>query len=174
MRNLLFPIFYSEVYSTCASLYFYRIGWDDRLYSFLRLIAMCTFSSLRSLTFWTIQIITAVYDMVLFLRSSSQRNWRSTDASPTQSTWFVPFCSSHPSGRSWNGPRFRVASYRGCSAWPSVFYTTLAIVRVFISFFVCLFYRIARILPMDLCFLWTSEDYCFAMQDSSNSSSRIQ
>lgn len=40
--------------------------------------------------------------------------------------------------------------------------------------FVCLFYRIARILPMDLCFLWTSEDYCFAMQDSSNSSSRIQ
>lgn len=44
----------------------------------------------------------------------------------------------------------------------------------YLSFcFVCLFYRVARILPMDLCFLWTSEDYCFAMQDSSNSSSRI-
>ena len=26
---------------------------------------------------------------------------------------------------------------------------------------------------MDLCFLWTSEDYCFAMQDGANSSSSV-
>lgn len=31
----------------------------------------------------------------------------------------------------------------------------------------------AHILPMDLCFLWTSEDYCFSMQDATNSAMTI-